>query len=148
MADWIVYINNLSAVCSILGLIITVFLFVEARKIQKSFLRRARLPAVSKELAKMASKVPGELNNWNNDKKPALESFSKVNAILENIKPKLPTNEKGKVELYLSRLQPKTFFFAKGKMVDLSEESAWSLYTELSGLITSLEQLSKDSKWD
>ncbi|WP_038912772.1 hypothetical protein [Dickeya zeae] len=148
MSDWLTDINKLGSISSIAGLIVTVFLFLEARKIRNSFLRRARLPEVNKELAKVTSEISESLKKWDADKKPALETFSKVKALLENISPKLPSDEKRKVENYLNRLQPKKYFIIKRSISELNEDSAWELYTELSGLITSLQQLAKDSKWD
>lgn len=148
MPEWLTDLNKIGSISSILGLIVTVFLFIEARKIRNSFLRRARLPEINKELAKLTSNVSDQLKKWGGDKTPALEAFSNVKALLENIKPKLPPEEKRKVGDYINRLQPKKYLVIKTSLSELSEDSAWELYTELSGLVTSLQQLAKDSKWD
>ena len=148
MPSWLADISTLGSISSILGFVVTVFLFIEARKIHKSFLRRARLPELNRELARATSQVSKHLKGWSKNKKPALEAFSNVKALLENVKRKVPAEEKKKVVAYLSRLQPRKYFLIKRKIAELNEESAWELYTELSGLITSLEQLAKDSKWD
>tara|TARA_R110001583_G_scaffold195126_1_gene369548 strand:- start:1642 stop:2088 length:447 start_codon:yes stop_codon:yes gene_type:complete len=148
MPDWLTDINKLGSISSIAGLIVTIFLFLEARKIRNSFLRKARLPEVTKELVKVTSEIAESLKKWDTDKTPALETFSKVKALLENIRPKLPSDEKRKVENYLNRLQQKKYFIIKISISELNEDSAWELYTELSGLVTSLQQLAKDSKWD
>lgn len=148
MPEWLTDLNKIGSISSILGLLVTIFLFIEARKIRNSFLRRARLPEISKELNKVTSNVSNHLKNWDADKTPALEAFSNVKALLENIKPKLPVEEKRKVGAYLERLQPKKYLIIKTSISELNEEAAWELYTELSGLVTSLQQLAKDSKWD
>lgn len=148
MPEWLTDLNKIGSISSILGLVVTVFLFIEARKIRNSFLRRARLPEINKELNKVTSNVSSHLKNWDADKTPALEAFSNVKALLENIKPKLPTEEKRKVGAYLDRLQPKKYLIIKTSISELNEEAAWELYTELSGLVISLQQLAKDSKWD
>lgn len=57
MPEWLQNINTFGSAASIIGLIVTIFLFVEARSIRKSFLRRARLPELNKDLAKAASKI-------------------------------------------------------------------------------------------
>lgn len=148
MPEWLTDLNKIGSISSILGLVVTAFLFIEARKIKNSFLRRARLPEINKELNKVTSNVSNHLKNWDADKTPALEAFSNVKALLENIKPKLPAEEKRKVGAYLERLQPKKYLIIKTSISELNEEAAWELYTELSGLVTSLQQLAKDSKWD
>lgn len=148
MPEWLTDLNKIGSISSILGLVVTIFLFIEARKIRNSFLRRARLPEINKELVKVTSNVSEQLKNWDAEKTPALDAFSNVKALLENIKPKLPSEEKRKVGDYLNRLQPKKYLFIKTSISELSEDAAWELYTELSGLVTSLQQLAKDSKWD
>lgn len=137
MEDWLTTISSIS---SIIGLIITVFLFIEARKIRAAFIRRARLPELNNDLAKMTSEVSKHLKNWHADKAPALESFSKVKALLENIKSKLPTEERKKVLSLLSKIE-------RADISIMSENSVWYLYADLSGLVTSMEQIIKDSKW-
>ena len=57
MPEWLTDLNKIGSISSILGLIVTIFIFVEARKIRNSFLRRARLPEINKELAKATSNV-------------------------------------------------------------------------------------------
>ena len=148
MPEWLTDLNKIGSISSIIGLIVTIFLFVEARKIRDSFLRKARLPEINKELLKVASKVSGQLKNWGTDRIPALEAFSNVKALLENIKPKLPSKERKEVGDYLKQLQPKKYLFIRSSISELDEDTAWELYAELSGLVTTLQQLANDSKWD
>jgi hypothetical protein len=148
MPEWLTDLNKIGSISSIIGLIVTIFLFVEARKIRDSFLRKARLPEINKELLKVASKVSGQLNNWSTDKRPALVTFSNIKALLKNIKPKLPSKERKEVGDYLKQLQPKKYLFIRSSISELDEDTAWELYAELSGLVTTLRQLANDSKWD
>jgi hypothetical protein len=140
MPDWLTDLNKIGSISSILGLIVTFFLLLEARKIRNSFLRR--------DLAKSTSQLSDRLKGWGVDKNSSLETFSTIKALLENIKPKLPSDEKKKVDDYLSKLHPKKYFVVNGSLSNLTEDQAWDRYTELSGLVTALQQLAKDSKWD
>ena len=148
MFEWLADINKIGSVSSVAGLIVTIFLFVEARAIKNSFLRRARLPEINRELTKASSQLSQHLKNWETDKPPALATFSSIKALLENVLPKLPSEEKRKVESYLNRIRPTKYLFVKNSISKLSEDAVWELYTELSGLVTSLQQSAKDSKWD
>ncbi len=148
MPDWLTDINKIGSISSIIGLVVTVFLFIEARSIKNSFLRRARLPEVNRELLKFTSQLSERLKDWENSKTDAIETFSQIKALLENIKPKLPSEEKKKVDEYLQQLHPKKYLIINGSLSDLNEDDAWDRYTELSGLVTTLQQLAKDSKWD
>ncbi len=148
MPDWLTDINKIGSISSIVGLIVTVFLFAEARRIKNSFLRRARLPEVNRELIKLSSNLSDRLKDWENSKTLAIETFSQIKALLENIKPKLPSEEKKKVAEYLQQLHPKKYFIYDSSLSDLTEDDGWDRYTELSGLVTTLQQLAKDSRWD
>jgi|AntDeeMinimDraft_4_1070355.scaffolds.fasta_scaffold05561_4 hypothetical protein len=148
MPEWLTDLNKIGSVSSILGLVVTLFLLYEARKIRNSFLRRARLPEVNRDLLKSTSQLSDNLKNWSADKNPSLETFSTIKALLENIREKLPSDEKRKVDEYLSNLHSKKWWFINGPLSELTEDEAWSRYTDLSGLVTSLQQLAKDSKWD
>lgn len=147
MPEWLSDMNTFGAVASIIGLIVTIFLFIEARSIRKSFLRRARLPELNKDLAKAASEISVHIKTWESDNEPALEKFLHAKALLKNIKKKLPDDERKMVEKYLSRLQPK-WFFKKREISDLNREEAFQLYSELNGLVTSLRELAKDNTWN
>lgn len=154
MPEWLMDLNKLGAYSSIAGLLlsiaglaISIFLLVEARKIRNDFLLRARLPELNKELVKAASSFSANLKTWKVDKNPALESLSKIKALLENIQTKLNDHQKKKVEDFIDQIAPREFLIIKRRMSHLSEDAAWSLYSELSGLITSLQQYVKDSKW-
>lgn len=148
MPEWLSDINNLGSAASIIGLIVTIFIFIEARSIRKSFLRKARLPELNKDLAKAASEISVHIKTWESNKEPALEKFSHAKALLENIRKKLPENERRIVERYLTRFRPKRFLFKKREISDLNRDEAFQLYSELNGLVTSLRELAKDNAWN
>lgn len=148
MPEWLSNINTVGSVASILGLVVTIFLFIEARSIQKSFLRRARLPELNKDLAKATSEISVHIKSWESNKEPVLERFSQVKALLENIKKKLPEDERKMVEKYLIKLRPKRFLLQNREISELNREKAFQLYSELNGLLTSLRELAKDNTWN
>ncbi|GHA19010.1 hypothetical protein GCM10008090_30910 [Arenicella chitinivorans] len=148
MSNWMPSLDTISSVSSIIGLIVTILILFEARKIRISFLRRARLPELNRDLAKSASQLSDQLKEWEVDKTSALKTFSTIKALLESIRPKLPSVEKKKLDDYLAKLHPKKCLVLDGNLSGLTEDEAWKRYTELSGLMTTLQQLVKDSKWD
>lgn len=148
MPEWLSDINIFGSVDSIIALIVTIFLFIEARSIRKSFLRTARLPELNKDLAKAASEISVHIKTWESNKEPALEKFSHAKALLENIRKKLPEDERRMVEKYLTQLQPRRLLFKKREISDLDRDEAFKLYSELNGLVTSLRELAKDNKWN
>ena len=139
---------DFSAISSIIGLGVTIFLLVEARAIRKSFLRRARLPNVTRELSELTSEISSRLKNWSGDEKPVIESFARIKGLLENLKPKLPTEQQKQVDDFLRKLQPRKYLLLKAGLSELSEDKAWSLYADLNTVVTSLAQLVEDSRWE
>lgn len=148
MLKWIADINTIASVASIIGLLITIFLFVEAREIKKTFIIRARIPETNKELAKAASEISVFLKTWDTDKESAIEKFFHVKALLENVKKKLPIDERSKVEGYIKMLQDKRSLFRKNDISNLNRDEAFKLYSNLKGLITTLRELAKDNTWN
>ena len=141
---WVADIGTLS---SIIGVVITAVLLYHARKIRDSFLRRARLPAITVELKRTTSSLSENLKTWSNDRQPALAQFAQVRGLLENLRYKLPSAEKQRVNAFLRALQPRRRL-GRERLSSITEDRAWDLYADLSGIVVQLEQLAKDSKWN
>jgi len=142
------WIQNLSIVFSLIGFVVTCFLLIEARDIKNSFLRKARIPEIVTELTDVSIKLARNLRKWDSESNLALARLEISKSLLESIEKKLPNHEKKKVANLIGKLNVKKWFFFKVPISVLEKDQAWDLYTELSGVITSLTQLEKDSKWD
>lgn len=142
------WINDIGTLSSIVGLFITIFILYEAKKIRESFLRRARLPEVIKELSTANNKISKSLQNWPNEEKSGIHQLTIAKELLENLRSKLPEQEKKKVSAFIQKLEVKSWLIFSSTITEANEDKAWELYSGLSGLITSLKQLQKDSKWD
>ncbi|WP_035242182.1 hypothetical protein [Desulfobacter vibrioformis] len=145
MPEWL---TDFASICSILGLFVSLFVWIEAKKIRKSFLRRARLPEIMKEVTQANNNLSKNLKNWNESKRNGFEQLSIAKSLLENLEGKLPDKERKKVRIFCKKLEIKKMLIFTVPIANIEEDQAWELYTQLTGLITSLEQLSKDSKWD
>jgi CHAD domain-containing protein len=139
---------DLGTLSSIVGLGITILLLWEARKIRDSFIRRARLPEIIKDLVVANKVIAKNLKEWDKEGNEGLRQFKIARELLENIKPKLPDIEKKKVNNYVQKLEKRSYIFFTTTITIATTDKAWDLYSELSALITALQQLQKDSKWD
>lgn len=142
------WLSDVGSISSIVGVIVTFFLFWEARKIRNSFLRRARLPEVIKDLTDANKKISKHLKDWNDESREGVHQLLIAKELIESLKPKLPESERKKCAAYVQKLQTRRLIFFKSEISMVNTEKAWELYSGLSGLITMLEQLQKDSKWD
>jgi hypothetical protein len=143
-----IWITDLASISSLIGLVITSFLLWEAKKIRNSFLRRARLPEVIKNLSQANNKISKNLKDWEIESRQGIEQFTIAKGLLENLQQKLPEMEKKKVVTYIRKLEVRELLVLKSTITEATEDEAWGLYTELSGLITSLKELQKDSHWN
>lgn len=142
------WLQDLGTISSVFGLFVTIFLLLEARKIRNSFLRRARLPEITKELSKTSSLLSSHLKKWDQEKILAIEQFAIIKGLLENLLSKLPDEEKRIVKNYTKKLVVSKSFWRRADLSGITENGAWDLYAEFSTVVTRLEQLNKDIKWD
>ena len=145
LPKWIVDVASIS---SIIGLLITIFLLLEARKIRNSFLRRARLPEVTKEISASHKKLAQCLKDWTSEEKKGIEQLFITKELLRNLHPKLPSPEKKKISLFINTLKKKEWIIFSSTIKSLTEDEAWVYYQNISAMLTTLKQLEKDSRWN
>lgn len=136
LAQWVI---DLSSLFSILGFVVTCFLLYEAREIKKSFMRKARIPEIVSDLERVFGDLLGNLQEFSGKKREIHENIVKATGLLESITPKLDKNDVEKISK----------FVADTKLSldrELSEDLSWSIYSQLSGVITYLQQLAKDTR--
>ncbi|EJB8438972.1 hypothetical protein MW344_003559 [Vibrio parahaemolyticus] len=139
---------DIATFTTVIGFFLTLWLLYEARHIRNSFLRRARLPQVTKELKAVSKTLSSYLKSWGTQKEDARNQLSISRALLENLIPKLPNEEQKKCKAFVKQLKPRKWLIIKDSLSSVDEDQAWELYTELSAITTMLIQLEKDSKWD
>lgn len=138
--------QDLNSSLSFIGFLITAYTLYEVKRIKSSFLARARLPDIIKELGKAGSALSTILGTWPNQRNDA-RSHIKVSATL--IKSALPmltgTNKKE-----LSKIQERLSRAAIGfsNPVFPNTDEAWDIYSDIQSCITTLTQVSKNMKWD
>jgi hypothetical protein len=76
-----------------------------------------------------------------------VEQLARVKGLLENLRTKVPTEEKQQIDIFLRSLQP-TKHFIRAPISSITQDQAWDAYTELSTLTVRLQQLIEDTKWD
>ncbi|MFW1760440.1 hypothetical protein [Acinetobacter calcoaceticus] len=145
LPQWLV---DSGTILGIVGFFITIWLLWEAKQIRNSFMRKARLPEVIKDLSRSSAKLVTHLKNWETEEKEAINQLIISKALIENLIPKVPDFEKKRCKLFVNSVTPRTLFFWTIGSSTVDEDKAWSLYTLLIEVLTMLEQLNKDSKWD
>jgi hypothetical protein len=145
-----VWIQDVAAISSVLGLVVTAWLLWEARKLRTACLRRARLPQLHDALKDAIEKLAEPLADWDRDRRAALYQFRQVSAHLDDLLPKLDPRLREKARALQGQLCIKRIFRLRchrPKLNELAADDVWQLYCELSAFVTSLNNLLEDSSW-
>jgi hypothetical protein len=131
--------TDLAAILSIIGFAVTCFLFIEARKIQDSFIKKARIPEMVHDLEKVFVELSSNLKKYTENKRAVHENIVKATGLLESIKLKIPKADTEKISEFIKKTSE--------SLDDTPNEDAfWTIYSNLSGIITYLQQVAKDTR--
>ncbi|HFE2689922.1 TPA: hypothetical protein ACF291_004229 [Klebsiella quasipneumoniae subsp. similipneumoniae] len=69
--------------------------------------------------------------------------------VIDNLLSKVESDQKNAVINILDLIAPKTCFFGRRKVIEISnKDKAWDIYQDLSSLTVHLDQIMKDMRWD
>lgn len=145
MTEWFA---NLGAIASMLGLILTVAVFLRLRRIQRLFSRRARLPELTEAIGDMARDLLGQLRDPVDLGTTAMPVLARCESVLKSLSPQLEGNDRDTVfglEAQIARFL-RSRLFAKRR--PLTRNDAWDLYVALEGIAERLAQIQKDDRWE
>lgn len=142
-------IIDLSTALTILGFIFTVVVFYKVRYIKQSFMNKARLPSIYKNITIKTSNISRLIPDWDNSKNKINEELSTCIALLEVLMTRTPPELKQIIKELLSKLIKKKGFFGRKSMITIkNSDSAWEIYRELSRVSTYLENIIEDLNWE
>lgn len=131
--------NIIVGIASLIGLVISIFVLSDTKKIREFFLHKARLPELFTDLQNSYNELDNFLKT---------NSIDKCHKVIMNTKPIISSLEqKGK---YINNV--KSYIDEYKLAIDCISSSSstdeyWDCATKLSTLIVSLKQMDKDLKW-
>lgn len=129
-------------ICSVLGLIITVVVFVKVRTIQRSFLVQARLPILRKKIRAHSAALSNMLNDFSSVNPDLEPEIRRCNANLENLCTKLDGSQAANVQ------RAKTFTSELLKQAaPIDKSQIRKLHVALVGIEEELGNLTEDMQW-
>ncbi|MGQ5911941.1 hypothetical protein ACUNH5_22895 [Serratia sp. IR-2025] len=144
--SWII---DTATALTILGFIFTIIVFFKVRYIKQSFMNKARLPDIYKEITIKTSNISRLLPDWSDSKNKINEELSTCTALLELLMTRTPPELKQIVKTLLSMLIKKKYFWERNSMIIIEDSDlAWEIYRELSRVSTYLEHIIKDLDWE
>lgn len=143
------WVQDINTGLSVLGFFITLYVLIEVKYIKNSFLQRARLPEIIKELSKTGSELNKCLNQWPGQRNEAKSQLKIAASLLKSTKKMLPKEERQEIKKMLSKFEAATNSSGDTR---ISEEDCFDLYADLysdiRSIVTTMEQLSKNIKWE
>lgn len=131
VADWI----------SIVSFVLTIWIAVGVRKIQRRYLFVARVPNLTKDITKLASTISEQLGDFEKAKDASDVTLASMEPLLNSLKKKLDRQGKASVERVLKTIGE----YQNGKR---NQESLRQVYIETQRLIAEVAEITADSKWE
>lgn len=148
LTDLSIISSFLSLIFSIVGLIISIALIIEAKNISKLFLGKARVPELVQDLKSIYPEISDTMKDFEINKNEIFTKFLKSKSLVENLEKKLTTDlEKKKCKEYKLMFLEEKFLFFKTKKSIFTFDESWEALRELSALTTTLTEHEKDLKW-
>ena len=132
-------LGNLS---SIVGLGVTVWVLLKVRKIQKSYLLRARLPVLGRKLGRHRSNLASLLDGYPESAREVQAELKRCRATLRS----LGAIVSGALRADLNRIERRVAGIC-GLWEAATADEIWELYADLGGLEEDVRNLIEDIKW-
>lgn len=102
-------------------------------------MKKVRIPEIVSDLDRISVDLVSDLKSYAKESRGAHEKIMIATALLESIVPKLSSNDAEKVKSFIKTTKDSV-------NINHTEDGAWKIYSELSGVITYLQQLAKDTR--
>ena len=136
------HLSGLGSIASILGLVITVFVFFKIRRLYARLLFIARVPEHIKQLQAYRSRITKQLQNFDESLEETRIELAECEATLKSLKYKLRGDmRKSVVEL------TKLIANQRYSLTRHSKHEVHKIYAELAMVIQSLRELQTDERW-
>jgi hypothetical protein len=140
------WLQDLDTVLGLVGFIITVALMFQVRTIKRSFLSRARLPVLIKDLEKAGTTLNGHLANWPQRKNHARTQIKIAATLVRSAAQLLPAGDRKSIEETHLKLDVSAKTFGDVRFDD--PDVAWDLYSDIQSTISTLTQSARNLNWE
>jgi predicted PurR-regulated permease PerM len=134
-------ITDIGSVASILGLVLTILIFLSLRKIRRFYVFTARVPELLDKLTKHAGKISEYQKEFSNSQQEIELELSKAEVVLKSLKKKVSRQTKSSINNVLKTV--KTYYNSIS-----DSKSLWEVYVKIQILIDEIKELQLDIKWE
>lgn len=131
--------THVGTASSIIGLILTGFVFYNVSSIKKKFLYQATMPELLKNLADLVQRLGALLNEFEDNRREVPILFSRLKPLLQNLENKASNEQKGMIKNLFQQIE---------RGIDSQDiDLMWKIYYDLQSLQESLRLKLEDDKW-
>jgi hypothetical protein len=135
--DWI-NLSNIGSWASIIGLILSIYIFVTAYRINNYIMFNERLPQLLANIEKYTSNISDMFNNFEPSTNAIREQLSRCSANLKSLKKKVNGDEKKLIASIVTSIEGNI------NLDQLSKPSIRRIYLDLRYLIEAVQNLQQD----
>jgi len=134
-------LTDIGSVASILGFLLTILIFLTLRSIRRFYVFTARVPELLKKLINHARKISEYQKEFSNSQQEIELELAEAEVVLNSLKKKVSRQTKSAVNGTLKTV--KTYNNSSN-----DSKSLWAVYVEMQKLITEIQELQSDLKWE
>ena len=132
--------SDIGNAASILGLLLTVLVFIGLRSIKRSYIFTARVPELLKKLVAHASSIAAYQKDFSNSQQEIQLELAGTEIVLKSLRRKVSRSTRGSVRRVLKVVKD-----SNGP--NQSHDNVWTIYVEMQKLIIEVQELQSDLKW-
>lgn len=140
------WIQDMNTGLSLLGFGITLYVLFEVKFIKNTFLSRARLPELIRDLEKAGSVLNGQLGQWPSQRNEALCQIKVAASLLKSASAMVPKTEREELLKTHKKLTDAAQSFSSQQGISI--DFVWDLYSDIQSDIASMTQVSKNNRWE
>lgn len=136
-SSWLSF-SNLGVVASVIGLFLSIYIFITARRINKYVLITKRLPQLLRKIETHSSSIANLMNNFDQSGDAIREELTRCSANLNSLRKKVARRERKPITSLVKRIESNV-----GKE-PLPKEAIREIYLGLQFIKESLQNLQQD----
>lgn len=140
-------LNISGGICSIIGLVITIFVLITVKNIRTQYLFTARIPDLKKSLAVQASKIIELLNDYQNNIDGIVLELAKTEPILNSLIKTLGRRNRASTKNLVRLVKEYRKKVRDNTSTSLARD-AYDIYTEMHTILGEINERTKDAKWE
>jgi len=133
--------SDLGNSASILGLLLTILIFINLWTIKRFYIFTARVPELLKKLCKHSGAIAEYHKDFSNSHREIDLELAGIEIILKSLKGKVIRKTKSSVNRVIKCVR-------NYNRIGQSQKDLWAIYVEIQKLITEIEELQSDLKWE